>query len=173
MVNRVSSAHATSVNRFLPVLLVALLVGSIMPMSAPSISPSTDEQILENEPVVLLSGSDCSTCQSYDLYLDEATSETGGDGSITTEEPSGTHQEMSALGGIQFRSNEMISDLLVYGRDNTGVVTLTDIMLFNGTDGSTAYVTYSLKSGGTEIHSYYATPEDHCTRNIKGTSTLP
>jgi len=173
MVNRVSSTHATSVNRFLPVLLVALLVGSIMPMSVPSISPSTDEQILENEPVVLLSGGECSTCQSYDLYLDEATSETGGDGSITTEEPSGTHQEMSALGGIQFRSNEMISDLLVYGRDNTDVVTLTVFMQFKGTEGSTADVTYSLKSGGTEIDSFSETRDDPCTSNIIGTSSCP
>jgi|TARA_B110000879_G_scaffold49628_1_gene70031 uncharacterized membrane protein len=173
MVNRVSSTHATSVNRLLPVLLVILLIGSILPMTAPS-SPSTSfDSVLEDEPSVLPAGNDCNACQSYDLYLDEMTSEAGGDGSITTEEPSGSHQEMSALGGIQFRSNEMISDLAVYGRDNTDKVTLTVFMQFKGTEGSTADVTYSLDSGGSEIDSVSETRDDPCTSNVLGTSSCP
>ena len=83
------------------------------------------------------------------------TSEAGGDGSITTEEPSGSHQEMSVLGGIQFRSNEMISDLLVYGRDNTDKVTLTLYLKFTGSTGSSADITYSLESGGTENRFFF------------------
>ena len=171
MVNRVSATQATSVNRLLPVILVVLLVGSILPMTAPSSPSSTVEQVLENETTVLSSGSDCSTCQSYDLYLDEMTSEAGGDGSITTEEPSGSHQEMSALGGIQFRSNEMISDLLVYGRDNTDKVTLTLYLKFTGSTGSSADITYSLESGGTEIDSFSETLDDPCTGGTFGTGS--
>ena len=173
MVNRVSSTHATSVNRLLPVLLVILLAGSILPMTAPS-SPSTSvDSVLEDESSVLPAGSDCNTCQSYDLYLDEMTSEAGGDGTITTEEPSGSHQEISALGGIQFRSNEMISDLLVYGRGNTDLVTLTIFMQFRGTEGSTADVTYSLESGGSEIDSQSETRDDPCTGGFGGAGSCP
>lgn len=172
-VNRVSSMQATSVNRILPVLLVVLLFGSVMPISTPSIPVSDVEQELADQSSVMPSGSDCSSCQSYDLYLDESTTETGGDGAITTEEPSGTHQEASALGGIQFRSNEMISDLAVYGRDNTDKVTLTVFMQFKGTEGSTADVTYSLESGGSEIDSVSETREDPCTGNIVGTASCP
>jgi len=173
MVNRVSSTHTTSVNRLLPVILVVLLVGSILPMTAPSSPSSVGDSVLDNEPVVLPTGSDCSSCQSYDLYLDEVTSETGGDGSITTAEPSGSQQDMSAFGGIQFRSNEMISDLLVYGRGNTDKVTLTIFLQFQGTEGSTADVTYSLESGGTEIDSQSKNLDDPCTGSILGGGSCP
>lgn len=173
MVNRVSSTHATSVNRLLPVLLVILLVGSILPMTAPSSPAESVDSVLEDEPSVLPAGNDCSSCQSYDLYLDEMTSEAGGDGTITTEEPSGSHQEMSALGGIQFRSNEMISDLAVYGRDNTDKVTLTIFMQFRGTEGSTADVTYSLESGGSEVDSQSETRDDPCTGGFGGAGNCP
>ena len=165
--------QATSVNRILPVLLVIILFGSVLPISAPSIPAFDVEQELAEQSVVMPSGSDCTSCQSYALYLDESTSETGGDGSITTEEPSGSHQELSALGGIQFRSNEMISDLAVYGRDNTDKVTLTVFMQFKGTEGSTADVTYSLDSGGSEIDSVSETREDPCTGNVLGQSSCP
>ena len=123
MVNRVSSQHSTSVNRLLPMLLVVLMVGSVLPMSVPQDIVYSEENTLAEVPTISSAGSDCSSCQSYDLYLDEMTSESGGDGSITTEEPSGSHQEESALGGITFQSNEMISDLQVYGRGSTDIVT--------------------------------------------------
>ena len=142
-------------------------------MTAPSSPSSATDSALDNEPVVLPTGSDCSTCQSYNLYLDEMTPETGGDGSITTEEPSGSQQDMSALGGIQFRSNEMISDLLVYGRGNTDKVTLTIFLQFKGTEGSTADVTYSLEAGGTEIDSQSKNFDDPCTGNIIGAGSCP
>jgi hypothetical protein len=173
MVNRVSSTHSTSVNRLLPIILIVLLVGSILPMTAPSSPSSVDDSVLDNEPVVSPVGSDCNTCQSYNLYLDEMTSETGGDGSITTEEPSGSQQDMSALGGIQFRSNEMISDLLVYGRGSTDKVTLTIFLQFKGTEGSSADVTYSLEAGGTEIDSQSKNFDDPCTGNIITAGNCP
>jgi hypothetical protein len=117
------------------------------------------------------SGSSCSSCQSYDLYLDEMDSENGGEGSITTLEPSGAHQEESAFGGVEFRSAEMISDLLIYGRDNTDKVTLTLFLQFKGTQGSTADVTYSLKSGDSEIDSVSETLDDPCTGGTLGTGS--
>ena len=69
-------------------LLVVLMVGSVLPMSVPHETVSSEGNTLAEEPSISSAGSDCSSCQSYDLYLDEMTSESGGDGSITTEEPS-------------------------------------------------------------------------------------
>ena len=171
--NRVSTQQSASVSRVLPVLLVFILIGSILPLTVPDSSLQSVESTLEDEGQVLQSSSECTSCQSYDLYLDEMTSESGGDGSITTEEPSGSHQEESALGGLTFRSNEMISDLQVYGRDNTDLVTLSIFMQFKGTEGSTADVTYTLDAGGSQIDSVSETREDPCTSNLIGTSSCP
>ena len=168
-----STQQSTSVSRVLPVLLVLLLVGSLLPLTAPSDSLLPFDSVLDDEPEVLQSESECTSCQSYDLYLDEMTSESGGDGSITTEEPSGSHQRESALGGLTFRSNEMISDLQIYGRDNTDLVTLTVFMQFKGTEGSTADVTYSLDAGGSEIDSVSETREDPCTSSFVGSNNCP
>lgn len=154
-------------------LLVVLMVGSVLPMSVPQDIVSREENTLAEEPTVSSAGGDCSSCQSYDLYLDEMTSESGGDGSITTEEPSGSHQEESALGGITFQSNEMISDLQVYGRGSTDIVTLSLYIQFRGTTGSTADITYSLSAGGSEIDSFSETIEDPCTGGTFGTSACP
>lgn len=142
-----------------------------MPLnSAPAGVPDSD-LVLEDTNEPMNSGSSCSSCQSYDLYLDEMDSENGGEGSITTLEPSGAHQEESAFGGVEFRSAEMISDLLIYGRDNTDKVTLTLFLQFKGTQGSTADVTYSLKSGDSEIDSVSETLDDPCTGGTLGTGS--
>ena len=66
-----------------------------------------------------------------------------------------------------------ISDLLVYGRDNTDFVTLTIFIQFRGTEGSTADVTYALESGGSEIASFSEQRDDPCTGNVLGTSSCP
>ena len=157
--------------RFLAVLLATLMLGGLVPLnSAPAGVPDSD-LVLEDTNEPMNSGSSCSSCQSYDLYLDEMDSENGGEGSITTLEPSGAHQEESAFGGVEFRSAEMISDLLIYGRDNTDKVTLTLFLQFKGTQGSTADVTYSLKSGDSEIDSVSETLDDPCTGGTLGTGS--
>ena len=103
--------------RFLAVLLVLIMLGGVAPLQTSVNVESVEAETLEESTVQMNSASSCSTCQSYNLYLDEANSESGGEGSITTLEPTGAHQEASAFGGVEFRSAEMISDLLVYGRD--------------------------------------------------------
>jgi hypothetical protein len=90
--------------------------------------------------------------QTYELYLDTATSETGGQGSITTIEPNGGQEEGSAIDGLEFRSNEMISDLYINGSGSSNTARLSAYIQFRGTDGSTADVTFSLKSGDNQIH---------------------
>ena len=100
-----------------------------MPLTSAPAGVRDSDLVLEETNEPMNSGSSCTSCQSYDLYLDEMNSENGGEGSITTLEPSGAHQEESAFGGVEFRSAEMISDLLIYGRDNTDKVTLFKIRL--------------------------------------------
>jgi hypothetical protein len=157
--------------RFLAVLLVLIMLGGVAPLQT-NVSVESVEAESLNEPTVQMnSASSCPTCQSYNLYLDEPNSESGGEGSITTLEPTGAHQEASAFGGVEFRSAEMISDLLVYGRDNTDKVTLTLFLQFKGSQGSTADITYSLKSGDSEVDSVSETLDDPCTGGTFGTSS--
>ena len=94
--------------------------------------------------------------ESYDLYLDEPVSEIGGDGSINTSQPDGAHQEESALGGIEFRSSEMISDLQVFGQGNDNLVELSIYLQFEGSSGSTADITFALEGG---VHEFTETLE--------------
>jgi hypothetical protein len=157
--------------RFLAVLLATLMLGGLVPLTSAPAGVHDSDLVLEETNEPMNSGSSCSSCQSYDLYLDEMNSENGGEGSITTLEPSGAHQEESAFGGVEFRSAEMISDLLIYGRDNTDKVTLTLFLQFKGTQGSTADITYSLKSGDSEIDSVSETLDDPCTGGTLGTGS--
>ena len=157
--------------RFLAVLLVLIMLGGVAPLQTNVSVESVEAESLEEPTVQMNSASSCPTCQSYNLYLDEPNSESGGEGSITTLEPTGAHQEASAFGGVEFRSAEMISDLLVYGRDNTDKVTLTLFLQFKGSQGSTADITYSLKSGDSEVDSVSETLDDPCTGGTFGTSS--
>ena len=147
------------------------MLGGVAPLQTNVNVESVDAETLEEPTVQMNSASSCPTCQSYNLYLDEPNSESGGEGSITTLEPTGAHQEASAFGGVEFRSAEMISDLLVYGRDNTDKVTLTLFLQFKGSQGSTADITYSLKSGDSEVDSVSETLDDPCTGGTFGTSS--
>ena len=169
--NTLMTSISSPNGRFLAVLLVLIMLGGVAPLQTSVNVESVEAETLEESTVQMNSASSCSTCQSYNLYLDEANSESGGEGSITTLEPTGAHQEASAFGGVEFRSAEMISDLLVYGRDNTDKVTLTLFLQFRGSQGSTADITYSLKSGDSEVDSVSETLDDPCTGGTFGTSS--
>ena len=169
--NTFMTSISSSNGRFLAVLLVLLMLGGVAPLNGTVEQEYREAEVLVEQAVPMNSASSCSTCQSYNLYLDESTSESGGEGSITTLEPTGAHQEASAFGGVEFRSAEMISDLLVYGRDNTDKVTLTLFLQFTGSQGSTADITYSLKAGDSEVDSVSETLDDPCTGGTFGTSS--
>ena len=169
--NTFMTSISSSNGRFLAVLLVLLMLGGVAPLNGTVDQEYREAEVLVEQTVPMNSASSCTTCQSYNLYLDESTSETGGEGSITTLEPTGAHQEASAFGGVEFRSAEMISDLLVYGRDNTDKVTLTLFLQFTGSQGSTADITYSLKAGDSEVDSVSETLDDPCTGGTFGTSS--
>ena len=107
-----------------------------------------------------------SNLENYRLYLGEENSTMGGDGSITTEEPDGSgQQEISAVGGVDFNSVEMISDLQIYGQGSDGdEIQLSIYLKFTGNQNATADVDFSLKSGGTQVASESITLEDACTQ---------
>ncbi len=143
---------------FLVTLFLASLVTS---MVAPAPSATT----LEAAPVVAAAVPQ----QTYELYLDAPNSETGGQGSITTLEPTGGQEEGSAIDGLEFRSVEMISDLYINGSGSSNTARLSAYIQFRGPEGgSTADVTFSLKAGDTQITSESRQLEDPCSPNPFG-----
>ncbi len=143
-------ASKRSVNSMLiPLILVGVMIGAFAPLAMFS-NADIDDTAMVLEPKSEVSNV-VGSIESYDLYLDEPVSEIGGDGSINTSQPDGAHQEESALGGIEFRSSEMISDLQVFGQGNDNLVELSIYLQFEGSSGSTADITFSLEGGGSEF----------------------
>ena len=101
--------------------------------------------------------------QTYELYLDAPTAETGGQGSITTIEPNGGQEEGSAIDGLEFRSEEMISDLYINGSGASDTARLSLYIQFRGSGNSTADVTFSLKAGDTQVASESRNLENPCS----------
>ena len=85
--------------------------------------------------------------QNYNLYLDEE-GVSGGDGAITTIEPEGSNKIASILSGVEFRSDDLIGDLTLYGEGSASEVKLFVYLQFKGQEGSTADLTYTLNSVG-------------------------
>ena len=159
MVNGVLMGRPTNQRAHIALFLVGLFLTSLVASMAPA-APQSSSTNLSESPVVYASSV---PEQTYDLYLDAATSETGGQGSITTIEPSAGQEEGSAIDGLEFRSAEMISDLYVNGTGASDTARLSVYIQFRGTDGSTADVTFSLKAGDTQISSESRNLEDPCT----------
>jgi len=141
----------------LSMMLLALSLPSISvenTLTPPSESSKAVEQLYE-----------------YELYLDSPNSEFGGDGSITTIEPDGDHKEISVLGGVEFRSAEMISDLEAYGRGaSSDKVRLSVFLKFTGQQGSTADITYTLQAGESTIATEQSSLDDPCNQGWLGGS---
>ena len=157
--------QSESGNRTVALALVTLFIFSILGAMAPASPLSSSVEALEDVRVVApVSVPE----QTYELYLDAATSETGGQGSITTIEPNGGQEEGSAIDGLEFRSAEMISDLYINGSGASNTARLSAYIQFRGAEGSTADVTFSLKSGDTQITSENRQLEDPCSPNPLG-----
>ena len=152
--------HSEKSNRTVAAGLVCLFLLSLMGVMVPASPLSNPVSMLEEAPVIApVSIPE----QTYELYLDTATSETGGQGSITTIEPNGGQEEGSAIDGLEFRSNEMISNLYINGSGSSNTARLSAYIQFRGTDGSTATVTFSLKSGDNQIASESQELENPCS----------
>ena len=145
--------------------LVGLFLASLLSAMAPP-APSDGGLTVLNEGAVVHPVS--VPQQTYELYLDAPTSETGGQGSITTIEPNGGQEEGSAIDGLEFRSVDMISDLYINGSGASNTARLSAYIQFRGTAGSSADVTFSLKAGDTQITSENRQLEDPCEPNFLG-----
>jgi uncharacterized membrane protein len=139
--------------RLLPMFIILLMLSSTMPISSPDAALSEVDQ-----PSFVPAN-----LKSYDLYLDSPNETISGDGSIVTKEPSGAHEEESAVGGLEFRSRELISDLTIYGSGSGGdKIELNIYLKFEGGDGSTADLTFTLQAGNADIASETKTLNDPC-----------
>ena len=152
-----SVSKTTLSGRLIPVIIVALFLGSMMPMDNVN---SNSESTLEETNKIFQAGS---SNESYDLYLGAPTTESGGDGSISTMEPEGSSEEESALSTLQFYTDEMISDIQIYGEGSTPTIEISVYLKFTGNDGATADVTFVLRSGTQVQADEIITLEDPCT----------
>ena len=152
-----SVSKTTLSGRLIPVIIVALFLGSMMPTDSIN---SSSKSILENDNNIFLAGS---SNESYDLYIGAATTESGGDGSISTMEPEGSSEEESILSTLEFRTDEMISDIQIYGEGSTPTIEISVYLKFTGNDGASADITFVLRSGTQVQADEIITLEDPCT----------
>ena len=127
-----------SSNRFVFVALISLLLMSI-PLE-------NGEQSSFSEPEIVSSVGE--NLEDYELYLDLI----DGDNTITTLQPEGSQKEASVLGnGIQFESDEMISDLNIKGKSSDEVKVVVYLKWRASQNTSTAAATFKLYSGSTLV----------------------
>ena len=137
-------------SRVVPVLVLLLLLSSGLPV--------VEFETLEEEADVKQTPANLET---YNLFLDEE-GDSGGDGSITTMEPDGSHKEASILSGVDFRSDDLISDLTVYGQGSATEIHLYIYLQFKGQEQSTADLTFTLNAVGGPSYTETMTLDDPC-----------
>ena len=137
-------------SRVVPVLVLLLLLSSGLPV--------VEFETLEEEVEVKQTPANLET---YNLFLDEE-GDSGGDGSITTMEPDGSHKEASILSGVDFRSDDLISDLTVYGQGSATEIHLYIYLQFKGQEQSTADLTFTLNAVGGPTYTETMTLDDPC-----------
>ena len=141
-------------SRLLPVLVLLMMLTSLLPVA--DVSSLEDEKKMERAPANL---------ETYNLYLDEE-GNSGGDGAITTIEPDGAHKEASILSGVEFRSEDMISDLTVYGQGSATEIHLYIYLQFKGQEQSTADLTFTLNSVGGPTYTETMSLDDPCSSGL-------
>ena len=141
-------------SRVVPVVVMLLLLSSAV--------PSFEVEKLEDAPTVKQIPANLET---YNLFLGEA-SDSGGDGSITTMEPSGGQDTASILSGVDFRSVDLISDLTIYGQGSATEIHLYIYLQFRGSEQSTADLTFTLNAVGGATYTETITLDDPCSSSI-------
>ena len=127
-----------SSNRFVFVALISLLLMGI-PLQNVEQSSFSENEIVSSVGENL---------EDYELYLDLIE----GDNAITTLKPEGSQTESSILGnGIQFESDEMISDLEINGKSGNEVKVVVYLKWRASQNDSTAEVSVKLYSGSTLV----------------------
>lgn len=154
-----SVSKTTLPSRLIPVWIVILFLGSMMPMD----DFNLDSRISLDEPNNIFQAG--SSNESYDLYIGTSTTESGGDGSISTMEPDGSSEEETTLSTLQFYTNEMISDIQIYGEGSTPTIEVSVYLKFEGNEGATADINFVLKSGTKVKASEQISLEDPCSNS--------
>ena len=140
--------------RFVPVLVLFLMLSSGLPV--------VEFETLEEEAV---SKQVPANLESYNLYLDEE-GDSGGDGAITTMEPEGAHKEASVLSGVEFRSDDLISDITIYGEGSATEIHLYIYLQFKGQEGSTSDLTFTLNAVGGPTYTETMSLDDPCNSGL-------
>ena len=145
-------------SRIAPLIVMILLLSS----TAPNFADATLE---ENEVVAKVPAN----LQSYNLFLDKA-GNSGGDGMITTIEPDGAQEEASILSGFEFRSDDLIGDIQIFGQGSSNEVQLYVYLQFQGQENSKADLTFTLNSVGGPTYTETIELNDPCTPGFLGNS---
>ena len=143
--------------RIISSAIVLLILTSLAPLISSGIP--TQQAVLGDSQVFSSSSSN----ESYDLFIDSSTSESGGDGSISTAEPDGSSEELSVLSTVEFYTNEMISDIRFYGEGANNYIEVSIYLKFTGNDGATTDVTFMLLSGSSTVEQVVLELDDPCT----------
>ena len=143
--------------RIISSAIVLLILTSLAPLISSGIP--IQQAVLGDSQVFSSSSSN----ESYDLFIDSSTSESGGDGSISTAEPDGSSEELSVLSTVEFYTNEMISDIRFYGEGANNYIELSIYLKFTGNDGATTDVTFRLLSGSSTVEQVVLELDDPCT----------
>ena len=143
--------------RLISSAIVLLILTSLAPLI--SSGGPTQQAVLGDSQVFSSSSSN----ESYDLFIGSSTSESGGDGSISTAEPDGSSEELSVLSTVEFYTNEMISDIRFYGEGANNYIELSIYLNFTGNDGATTDVTFKLMSGSSTVEQVVLELDDPCT----------
>ena len=132
-----------------------------------SMAPASELRSIEP-----MSADDDVELKLYTLYISSQNTSAGGDGHITTEVPeSGGQDSSSALDSeVEFRSSDMLSSLIVYGRSQHGssssyYLPLDMFLRATGPSGSTVEWSIRLKAGGSEIGTA-SWDTDACTQSF-------
>ena len=132
-----------------------------------SLAPSPE--LRATEP---MSADDDIELKLYTLYLSSQNTSAGGDGYITTKVPeSGGQDSSSALDSeVEFRSSDMLSSLIVYGRSQHGssgsyYLPLDLFLRATGPSGSTVEWSITLKAGGSQVGTA-SWDTDACTQSF-------
>ena len=138
-----------------------------------SLAPSPE--LRATEP---MSADDDIELKLYTLYLSSQNTSAGGDGYITTKVPeSGGQDSSSALDSeVEFRSSDMLSSLIVYGRSQHGssgsyYLPLDMFLRATGPSGSTVEWSITLKAGGSQVGTA-SWDTDACTQSFQNSCSF-
>ena len=138
-----------------------------------SLAPSPE--LRATEP---MSADDDIELKLYTLYLSSQNTSAGGDGYITTKVPeSGGQDSSSALDSeVEFRSSDMLSSLVVYGRSQHGssgsyYLPLDLFLRATGPSGSTVEWSITLKAGGSQVGTA-SWDTDACTQSFQNSCSF-